>query len=151
MPHAFMTSIAGRSCSSPEFGGEAPTLSPPESSRVWPGSAASSSSNSVASCAAPPTVAVRPSIVVVVCSSCPWKSFSPMIGTGVYFARALRMSRRTTPWACAGSGIPSRNAAVGARSMLRTLRAVRCRIAGPPARNVARMFVLVDRSCVSGT
>ncbi len=24
-------------------------------------------------------------------------------------------------------------------------------IAGPPARNVARMFVFVDRSCVSGT
>ncbi len=74
-----------------------------------------------------------------------------MIGTGVYFLRALRMSRRTTPCACAGSGTPSRNAAVGATSMLRTLRAVRCAIAGPPARNVARMFVFVDRSCVSGT
>ena len=146
-----MTSIAGRSSSSPEFGGDAPTLSPPESRRVRPGSASSSSSNSVASCDAPPTPTVCPSIVVVVCSSCPWKSFSPMIGTGVYFLRAFRMSRRTTPCACAGSGTPSRNAAVGATSMLRTLRAVRWAIAGPPARNVARMFVFVDRSCVSGT
>src|SRR3712207_7387036 len=35
-----------------EFGGEAPTLSPPESSSVWPGNSPASSSNSVASWAA---------------------------------------------------------------------------------------------------
>ena len=51
-------------------------------------------------------------------------------------------SRRTTPWLCCGAGMSSRNAAVGARSMLRTPRRCRARSPSPPARNVARMFVL---------
>ena len=56
--------MAGRSSSSPELAGEAPTLSPAASSRALPGSASSSSSNRVASCAAPPTLTLRPSISV---------------------------------------------------------------------------------------
>ena len=53
---------------------------PPPAAASGPGSAAASSSNIVASCAAPPTRHGRvPSIVVVVGSSWPWKSFSPMI------------------------------------------------------------------------
>ena len=122
MPHAFSTSIAGLSWSSAEAGGEAPTLSPAASSRVRPGSASASSSNIVASCPAPPTGTARPSIVAVVGSSWPWKSFSPMIEIGVTCRPRSSMSRRTTPWLRSGAGTPSRNAAVGARSMLRTPR-----------------------------
>jgi hypothetical protein len=68
-PHAFSTSIAGRSSSSDEFGGDAPTLSPAASSSVSPGRNDASSSNIVASCPAPPTDAVRVSLGVVVGSS----------------------------------------------------------------------------------
>ena len=65
-PHAFSTSIAGMSCSSAEFGGEAPTLSPAArisprlAAMPTPGSAAISSSNIVARNAAPPTVCWSP-------------------------------------------------------------------------------------------
>ena len=71
--------------------------------------------------------------------------------TGVKSSPSSMMSRRTTPWLCCGAGMPSRNAAVGARSMLRTLRAVPRSMSSPPARNVARMFVFERRSCTSGT
>jgi hypothetical protein len=151
-PHAFSTSIAGVSWSSAEFGGDAPTLSPAASRSVRPGRNEASSSNIVASGAAPPTVGVlRPSITIVVWSSWPWKSFSPMTDSGQTPPWSSRMSRRTTPWLCCGSGMPSRNAAVGARSMLRILRATPRSMAGPSARNVARMFVLEPRSWTSGT
>ena len=101
--------------------------------------------------AAPPTPTSRPSIGVVVGSSWPWKSFSPMIDTGLYLRPSSSRSRRTTPWLCCGAGMSSRNAAVGARSMLRTSSTTPRSIAVPPARNVARMFVLLSRSCTSGT
>ena len=151
-PHAFSTSIAGRSCSSAELGGDAPTLSPAASSSDWPGSAAASSSNIVASWAAPPTgTAVFVSIVVAAGSSWPWKSFSPTMFTARTSSPSSRMPRRTMPWLFCGTGTPSRKAAVGARSMLRTLRATPRSIRLPPARNVARMFVFERRSCTSGT
>ena len=78
MPHAFSTSIAGRSLSSADSGGDAPTLSPAASSNVSPGSAAASSSNIVARSAAPPTRIAWPSMVIAVSASWPWKSLSPM-------------------------------------------------------------------------
>ena len=58
---AFSTSMAGRSSRSPEFGGDAPTLSPPASISASPGRRRSSS-NIVARSAAPPTLTLsRPS------------------------------------------------------------------------------------------
>ena len=83
-PHAFSTSIAGMSSNSADCGGDAPTLSPAASNSDWPGSASASSSNIVASCAAPPTgTVVIVSSVVVAAANWPWKSFSPMMLTGV--------------------------------------------------------------------
>ena len=52
---ALRTSIVGMSSSSAELGGDAPTLSPPDSRSDWPGRRLVSSSNIVASVAAPPT------------------------------------------------------------------------------------------------
>ena len=82
MPHAFSTSIAGRSSSRAEFGGEAPTLSPAATSRLLPGRASVSASNSVASAAgaADADVQVRPGGWCVG-SSWPWKSVRPMMLT----------------------------------------------------------------------
>ena len=60
-PTAFSTSIAGMSSSRPEFGGEAPTLSPAARSRPGLGRAPNSSSNIVARNDAPPTVDEMPS------------------------------------------------------------------------------------------
>ena len=55
------------------------------------------------------------------------------------------------PWLWPGDGTSRRNAAVGARSMLRTFLTTPRSIALPPARKVALMFVLLFRSCRSGT
>jgi hypothetical protein len=127
-------------------------LSPADSSSDWPGSRAASSSNIVASAPAPPTDTARPSIVAVVGSSWPWKSFSPTSETRLYLLRPSSIrSRRTTPWLCPGDGMSSRKAAVGARSMLRTRRTTPRSMASPPAMNVARMFVLAARFLTSGT
>ena len=116
-----------------------------------PGSAASSSSNIVARNAAPPTAGVdRRRRRRVVGSSWPWKSLSPTIDTGVYRLPPLTTSSSTRPWLCCGSGMPSRNASVGARSIERAL-TVPCAMPRPPARNVARMLTLAPRSWTSGT
>ena len=83
-PHGFSTSIVGMSSSSAEFGGEAPTLSPPARISPGPGSAARSSSNIVASWAAPPTGTVDAvDRRCVVGPSWPWKSLSPTIEIGL--------------------------------------------------------------------
>ena len=138
----------GCPAAAPSSAARRPRCRPRPAATTGLASAASSSSNSVASCPAPPTpTVVIVSSVVAAGSSCPWKSFSPMMLTGVKSSPSSMMSRRTTPWLCCGAGTPSRNAAVGARSMLRTSSASPRSIASPPARNVARMLVLDLRSC----
>ena len=95
---------------------------PPPAGGPASGSAAKSSSNIVARKAPPPTFCASPSESVfasVVCSSWPWKSLSPMIESGLYALPPLTTSSRTRPWLCCGSGIPSMNASVGARSIVR--------------------------------
>ena len=108
---------------------------------------------SIARKALPPTFWASPSesvFVSVVCSIWPWKSFSPMIEIGLYAFPPLRTSSRTRPWLCCGSAIPSMNASVGARSIVR---AVTWPFAtpSPPARNVARMLTFAARSWTAGT
>ena len=143
-PHAFSTSIAGLSSSSAEFGGDAPTLSPAASSSVGPGSDAASSSNIVASCAAPPTVTLSPSIDRRRLVELAVEVVQPddrQRRVARARCRAGRAARR--PGCAAAPGRRAGTPPSGARSMLRTSRATPRSIAVPPARNVARMFVLL--------
>ena len=110
----------GMSSSRPEFGGDAPTLSPPASSSAGPGSVAASSSNIVARNAAPPTVALSPSVSSVVGSSWPWKSLSPMIVSGV--TPLLPLTTRAAPGPASAA---ARGPASGRRS------SGRCRWSAP--------------------
>ena len=70
---------------------------------------------------------------------------------GLVAAPPLITSSRTRPWLNCGSGMPSRNASVGARSIDRGVRPCPWRSPSPPARNVARMLVELARSWTSGT